>query len=108
MTTTSPSGNQTGSSVVNSTAPLTGDTLPVFVADRDAVWKITPAGTLANLTVPMPLVPIGCVAKICTTKDITNLNITFAGTVYNTAVSMNAGDMYEFTRTDATTYWREL
>ena len=89
-------------------SPLTGAT--ILAALGTALIQVTPAGTIAALTVTLPVAPVdGHVLKIFTTQTITTLTINpSAGQTINgtavTTLSANTGVEYLYNASGAAWY----
>lgn len=76
-------------------SPLTGATLTMGTAGSiyQSVAALTPAGTIATLTINLPPSPVdGQRAQIFTTQTITTLTLAAAGTTLNSAVTTLAAN----------------
>lgn len=81
------------------TTPTTGQTVSFNDNPVDQFMRINPAGDLADLTVDIPSnatsINTQKVVFMCT-KNIANLVLTGATTIFNAPVSINAGDCFQF------------
>lgn len=81
------------------TTPTTGQTVSFNDNSIDQLMRINPSGDLADLTVDIPSnstsINTQKVIFMCT-KNVTNLTLTGAATIFNAPVSMNAGDCFQF------------
>ena len=90
-------------------SPLTGATLTMGTANSvyQSVLALTPAGTIATLTVNLPPSPVdGHRALIFTTQTITTLTLAAAGTTLNNAVTtLSALGNVEYIYSASNTTW---
>lgn len=90
-------------------APLTGATLAIAYTSCDALLAITPAGTIAELTVPLPAAAMraGQIIRISTTQTITALTLSAVeGSIINAATTLSANGYCGF-QSDGTN-WRRI
>lgn len=96
--------------VIQSASPTTGQTVVMTADSNDRLLDLTPAGTLATLTVTMPADAtsrLGQLACIASTQAVTTLTLN-GGTVVNTVSSLNAGDCVTFQKRTANTWVRRI
>lgn len=90
--------------------PTTGQTVVMTADNRDRILWLTPAGTIAALTVTLPTEAtsrIGQRALIGTSQAITALTVNGATTIYNASLSPVIGDTFEYIKVAANT-WAKL
>lgn len=99
-----------GRNVVTS-VPTTGQTVAFLGNGNDQVLYLSPAGTLATLTVTLPAnatsLP-GQRASIASTQAITALTVNGAGLILNPITSMTASQCFTFVRTASDVWIREV
>lgn len=92
--------------VVQSVTPLTGQTIQMTNTSADGTLFLTPAGTIASLTVNFPSdinSNLGQIRFLGTTQNITSLNL--ANAVFlNVFNSLNANDCFAFQKVAANTW----
>ena len=80
-------------------SPTTGQSVPFTNDSRDRTLWLTPAGTIAALTVPFPTSASsrpGRTVTIGTSKSITILSLTGPISILNAITTMVAGDAFTF------------
>lgn len=95
--------------VVTVATPTTGQTVAVTNDSRDRTLWLSPAGTLAALTITFPSDAnsrLGQIVRLGSSQVITALTLNGA-TILNTAATLaSAGDMYSFQKVAANTWAR--
>ncbi len=94
---------------IQASSPTTGQTVVMTDDNRNGTLVLTPAGTLATLTVTLPTEAnsqIGQFRSISTTKALTILTVNGAVTIYNAPTVMSIGDIITFKKTAANTWMR--
>lgn len=87
-------------------SPLTGATVQVKVAG-DSWLILTPAGTLAALTVALPISPVdGDVLRVTSSQTITAL--TLSGTVLGAPTTMGAATPFALAYDGVNSVWRRV
>jgi len=90
-------------------SPLTGATVVMTDTGDDALLNLTPAGTLAALTITLPTEAnsrVGQIVRIHTSQTITALTINGATTIRNTVATLLGQDDVSFQKTAANTWSR--
>lgn len=91
-------------------APASGATVQMTDNNKDGILLLSPAATLAALTVVLPAeanTRIGQVRRIFTSQNITALTIQGATTIYNNVTTMAAGDAVAFVKVDVNMWARQ-
>lgn len=103
------SGGPSASAMVIQTAtPAAGQTVAMTADSNDRTLYLTPAGTLATLTVTMPADAtsrLGQIARVASTQGVTLFTIN-GGTILNLVSSLNAGDCVTYQKVAANTWIR--
>ena len=97
-----------GDSTVQAATPTTGQTVVMTADARDRTLYLTPAGTLATLTVTLPADATSRVmqiARIATSQIITALTINGATTILATVTTLAIGSV-TFQKVAASTWIR--
>lgn len=95
--------------VVN-TSPVAAATVVMTADRRDETAYLTPAGTLATLTVTLPAnatSQLGQFARITTTQTLTALTVNGAGTILNNPTTLTAGTTVAFQKVANDTWARQ-
>lgn len=90
--------NSGGLRTIQNVTPTTGQTVQMENTSNDGTLFLTPAGTLASLTISFPSdanSALGQIRFIGSTQAITSLTMTNA-VFLNSIVSLNANDFYAF------------
>lgn len=88
--------------------PTTGQTVVMNDNTLDGVLYLTPAGTLATLTVTLPTNAnsrLGQIRRLSTTQELTGLTIN-GGTVLNSPTTLTANGTVAFQKVAASTWMR--
>lgn len=91
-------------------SPTTGQTVAIADGASDVLLWLTPATTIATLTVQLPTDAgsfIGQDISIGSSKAVTVLTITGATTVFNPATLLNLGDLFTIKKVAANTWARK-
>lgn len=110
MTSINYSGGFAKARTSQANVPSTGQTVAMAGGDADGSLVLTPAGTLAALTVTLPpdaSSVIGQTRRIITTQAITALTVNGATTIINAPASMGAGTTVTFEKIAANTWIRQ-
>lgn len=103
-------GGAVGLKETFASVPTAGETLSIaYTVGRNSLVSITPAGTLATLTIPLPSAALNPkkTVLVSTSQEITALTITpAAGSVIGTATTLAAGGFCGF-QSDGTN-WRRI
>lgn len=102
-------GIPTASYNVQAVSPLTGATVAMANNAVDSTLNITPAGTIAALTVTLPsdaTSRIGQVERISTSQTITTLTISGASTIRGNVTTLSANGFVAFQKIAANTWAR--
>jgi hypothetical protein len=89
--------------------PVNGGTVTTPTQDKDHIEEINPAGTLASLTVEIPVGNnVGRLVQIISSQEITALTITVlgGGTVYGAQTTIAADGFGSYRQISATTWAR--
>ena len=92
---------------VKNVTPTTGQTVAFDNAPQDQVLWITPAGTLASLTITLPSESasrLGQRAVIATNQAITSSTVTGATTILNAVSNFSPNDCFAFIKVAANTW----
>lgn len=95
--------------VVN-TSPVAGATVVMTADSRDETAYLTPAGTLATLTVTLPANAtsrLGQLDRITTTQTLTLLTVNGAATILNNPTTLAAGASLTFQKVANDTWARQ-
>lgn len=87
--------------VAQTSTPTTGNTVTFAKGPQDTNLYVTPAGTLAALTIALPgetQTRIGQVLNITCSQIITALTVNGATTIYNAPASLSAGQSFQVTK----------
>lgn len=82
-------------------SPATGATVQMTDNSKDGILQLTPAGTIAALTLTLPAeanTRLGQVRRIFSSQNVTALTIQGATTIYNNVTTMAAGDCIAFVK----------
>lgn len=96
--------------VVQPATPATGATVIVQDGQNNVLVNLTPAGTLASLTVQLPTDAgsfIGQEVHIATTKAVTLLTVSGATTIYNPLTVLQPGDVFVMEKIATNTWARQ-
>ena len=96
--------------VIQSSTPLTGATVVMANNDNDGTLVVTPAGTIAALTVTLPTEAasrIGQIERIVTSQTITSLTVNGATTIGGNVTTLTANSFVTFQKVAANT-WRRI
>ncbi len=94
---------------VQNASPTNGQTVVMIDDDKDRTLSLTPAGSLATLTVTFPSDANsrdGQIAIIASTHDITVLDVTPGVTVLGFVPSLSSNDAFAYQKTSANTWVR--
>lgn len=94
---------------VQNSAPASGATVQMNDTAIDNTLNLSPAATLAALTVNFPTEAnsrIGQIIRIGSTKTITLLTLAGATTIFNAIATLAPGDLFSFQKTAANTWQR--
>jgi len=97
--------------VVQPVTPTTGQTVQMTDDSRNGTLVLSPAGTLATLTVVLPSDAnsvVGQYRSVSSTKAITLLTVNGATTIFNAPTVMSAGDLVTFKKTAPNTWMRTI
>lgn len=84
---------------IQNSTPTAGQTVVMTADTNDRTLYMTPAGTLATLTVTLPANAtsrLGQIARIATTQAVTAITINGATTILGNVTSLNANDCITF------------
>lgn len=96
--------------VIQNATPLTGATVVMADNDNDGTLVVTPAGTIAALTVTLPTEAasrIGQIERIVTSHIITSLTVNGATTIGGNVTTLAANAFVTFQKVAANT-WRRI
>lgn len=94
---------------VTNVSPTSGQTVAFFSDTRNQVLWITPAATLATLTITLPSEAsskLGQLIRIGSSQNITSLTLTGATMIYNSAASLATGELAEYMKVASNTWVR--
>lgn len=109
MTSSQASGQFRALPVNQNATPTTGQTVNITATDRDVNLWLSPAGTLATLTITLPadgVTQVGQTIRIGSSQIITLLTINGATTIYNAVGNIAIGDNFTFEKVAANTWSR--
>lgn len=95
--------------VVQKSTPTDGQTISMLDTSADGTLFLTPAGTLATLTVTLPTNAnsvTGQIRRIATTQTITTLTVNGAGTILGNVTTILAAASLEFQKMASDTWVR--
>lgn len=95
---------------VQQSTPLTGATVVMTDDDANGTLEVTPAGTIAALTVTLPTNArsrVGQIRRIVTSQIITALTVNGATTIGGNVTTLAANAFVSFEKTAANT-WRRI
>lgn len=95
--------------VMQNASPAAGATVQMTSDNTNGVLNLTPAATLATLTVSLPSDASSIflqTRRIFSSKAIGVLTINGATTIYNNVTAMNAGDCVAFMKIASNTWTR--
>lgn len=85
-------------------SPTNGATVVITETAADTDLWLTPAGTLATLTVTLPSGFIGQRVTIASSQPITVLTVNGAASIFNPLTTLSIGDAFEMLRIGATVW----
>lgn len=98
-------------SIVQTATPIAGQTMLMTDDANDGTLWLTPAGTLATLTVTLPSEAnsrIGQVRRVGSSRAVTLLTFNGATTILNAIAALALNDCVEFHKVAANTWARLL
>jgi peptidoglycan hydrolase-like protein with peptidoglycan-binding domain len=104
-----PAGGFAGQEAVQYATPTTGQTVQAVNDSQDRTLVLTPAGTLATLTVTLPSEAssrVGQALRIFTSANLTALTVNGATTLYNMPTSLAVGDLISLRKVGANMWAR--
>ena len=92
---------------IQAASPLTGTTVTLTADIANKILVLTPAGTIAALTVAFPAdasTAVGQSITVFSTQIITALTVNGATTIYNAPTAMTAGQKFTLQKMSANTW----
>lgn len=90
-------------------SPTTGQTVSITATDRDVNLWLSPAGTIAAVTITLPadgVSQIGQVVRIGSSQIVTLVTINGATTIFNSPGNLAVGDNFSIEKVAANTWSR--